>query len=44
MHPGDVEFYDVGTVHSPKREAPVKLTRVEGENLDHGRRSNIRTK
>jgi hypothetical protein len=44
MHPGDVQFYDVGAVHSPKREAPVKLIRIEGENLDHVKRSNIRAK
>jgi hypothetical protein len=44
MRPGDVEFYDTGTVHSPKREAPVKLIRVEGENLDRVRRSNIRAR
>ena len=44
MHPGDVQFYDVGAVHSPKREAPVKLVRIEGENLDHVRRSNIKAK
>ena len=42
MHPGDVRFYDVGTVHSPRREAPVKLIRVEGKNLDHVKRSNIK--
>jgi hypothetical protein len=44
MHPGDVQFYDVGAVHSPKREAPVKLIRVEGRNLDHVKRSNIKAK
>jgi hypothetical protein len=44
MHPGDVQFYDVGAVHSPKREAPVKLIRIEGKNLDHVRRSNIKPK
>jgi hypothetical protein len=44
MHPGDVQFYDVGDVHSPKREAPVKLIRVEGKNLDHVKRSNIKAK
>jgi hypothetical protein len=31
-------------VHSPRREAPVKLIRVEGENLDHVKRSNIKAK
>ncbi len=44
MHPGDVQFYDVGMVHSPKREAPVKLIRIEGRNLDHVKRSNIKVK
>jgi len=44
MHPGDVQFYDVGAVHSPKREAPVKLVRIEGANLDHVKRSNIKAK
>ena len=44
MHPGDVQFYDVGAVHSPKREAPVKLVRIEGANLDLVKRSNIKAK
>jgi hypothetical protein len=44
MKPGDVRFYDVGVVHSPKREAPVKLIRIEGRNLDHVERSNIKAK
>ena len=44
MTPGDVRFYDVGVVHSPKREAPVKLIRIEGRNLDHVERSNIKAK
>jgi hypothetical protein len=44
MQPGDVQFYDVGAVHSPKREAPVKLVRIEGANLDHVKRSNIKAK
>jgi len=44
MHPGDVRFYDIGAVHSPKREAPVKLIRIEGKNLDHVKRSNIKAK
>jgi hypothetical protein len=42
MKPGDAHFYDVGDVHSPRREAPVKLVRIEGANLDHVKRSNIR--
>lgn len=44
MGPGDVHFYDVGAVHSPHREQPVKLLRVEGKNLDTVRRSNIRAR
>jgi hypothetical protein len=44
MRPGDVHFYDVGDVHSPRREAPVKLIRIEGKNLDHVKRSNIKAK
>jgi len=42
MHPGDAHLYDVGDVHSPRREAPVKLIRIEGENLDRVTRSNIK--
>jgi predicted metal-dependent enzyme (double-stranded beta helix superfamily) len=42
MHPGDAHLYDVGDVHSPKRDAPVKLIRIEGKNLDRVRRSNIK--
>src|ERR1700731_817849 len=42
MKPGDAHFYDVADVHSPRREAPVKLIRIEGRNLDHVRRSNIK--
>ena len=44
MSPGDAHFYGVGAVHSPKREAPVKLIRIEGKNLDHVKRSNIKAK
>jgi hypothetical protein len=41
MHPGDARLYDVGDVHSPKREAPVRLIRIEGCNLDRVQRSRI---
>lgn len=44
MEPGDAYFYDVGVVHSPNRERPVKLIRIEGANLDHIKRSNIKAK
>jgi len=42
MHPGDAHLYDVGDVHSPKRDAPTKLIRIEGRNLDRINRSNIK--
>jgi hypothetical protein len=42
MKPGDAHLYDVADVHSPRREAPVKLIRIEGQNLDHIKRSNIK--
>jgi len=44
MNPGDAHLYDVGAVHSPDRKAPVKLIRIEGKNLDHVKRSNIKAK
>ena len=44
MQPGDAHLYDVGDVHSPRREAPVKLIRIEGQNLDRVKRSNIKAK
>lgn len=42
MKPGDCHVYDVGAVHSPKRSGPTKLVRIEGKNLDHVQRSNIK--
>ena len=42
MKPGDAHFYDVGDVHSPRREAAVRLIRIEGANLDRVKRSNIK--
>lgn len=41
---GDAHFYDVGAIHSPKRDQPTKLLRIEGANLDHIERSNIKAK
>ena len=29
----DVHFYNIGAVHSPMRKDPVRLLRIEGENL-----------
>jgi hypothetical protein len=42
--PGDAHFYDIGAVHSPKRDAPTKLLRIEGANLDDVERSYIKEK
>ncbi len=41
LQPGDAHFYDVGVVHSPRRDGPTKLVRIEGANLDHIKRSNV---
>src|ERR671910_925436 len=42
LRPGDAHFYDVGVVHSPKRDGLTKLVRIEGANLDRIKRSNIK--
>jgi hypothetical protein len=42
LKPGDAHFYDVGVVHSPKRDGLTKLVRIEGSNLDRIKRSNIK--
>ena len=42
MKPGDCMVYDVGAVHSPNRAGPTKLVRIEGKNLDHVKRSDIK--
>jgi len=42
MKPGDSHLYDVGAVHSPKRDTITKLVRIEGANLDRIKRSNIK--
>jgi hypothetical protein len=42
MRPGDSHLYDVGAVHSPKRDTITKLVRIEGANLDRVKRSNIK--
>lgn len=42
LRPGDAHFYDVGVVHSPNRAGPTRLIRIEGANLDHVKRSNIK--
>lgn len=42
MKPGECQFYDVGAVHSPKRNSLTKLLRIEGRNLDRVQRSKIK--
>ena len=42
LEPGMAQFYDIGAVHSPKRDDSTKLIRVEGKNLDTVKRSNIK--
>ncbi len=42
LKPGDAHFYDVGVVHSPKRDGLTRLVRIEGANLDRIKRSNIK--
>ena len=44
MKPGDQHLYDIHDVHSPRRDGPCRLIRIEGKNLDTGKRSNIRAK
>tara|TARA_Y100001934_G_scaffold267710_1_gene348754 strand:- start:254 stop:742 length:489 start_codon:yes stop_codon:yes gene_type:complete len=34
LTPGDAYVYDVGDIHSPAREGPTRLIRVEGVNMD----------
>ena len=42
MKPGDSHYYAAGAVHSPRMSPATKLVRVEGANLDHVKRSNIK--
>ena len=44
MKAGDQHLYDVGDVHSPRRDGPCRLVRIEGKNLDRVKRSNIKAK
>jgi predicted metal-dependent enzyme (double-stranded beta helix superfamily) len=36
--PGMAHVYNEGDVHSPKREGPTRLIRIEGQNMDKVRR------
>lgn len=42
LNPGDCHVYDTGVVHSPNMSPATKLVRIEGGNLDHFKRSNIK--
>jgi hypothetical protein len=44
MKPGDQHLYDTHDVHSPRRDGPCRLIRIEGKNLDTVKRSNIKAK
>jgi hypothetical protein len=44
MGPGDQHLYDVHDVHSPRRDGPCRLIRIEGKNLDLVKRSHIKAK
>lgn len=38
LEPGVAHVYNVGDLHSPRRDGPTKLIRVEGRNTDHIKR------
>jgi hypothetical protein len=38
LKPGMAHLYDEGVLHSPRRDGPTKLIRIEGMNMDRVRR------
>jgi predicted metal-dependent enzyme (double-stranded beta helix superfamily) len=38
LAPGMARLYNEGVLHSPRREGPTRLIRIEGQNLDNVRR------
>jgi hypothetical protein len=38
LKPGDAHVYNEGDVHSPRREGPTRLIRIEGTNMDRVKR------
>jgi hypothetical protein len=38
MKPGDAHLYDPGVLHSPRRDGPTRLLRIEGMNMDRVKR------
>ncbi len=41
MQPGDAHLYDIGDIHSPRREGPTKLIRIEGQDTDKVERTPV---
>jgi len=42
LQPGMAHLYNEGDLHSPRRDGPTKLLRIEGKNLDKVRRFGYR--
>ena len=38
MKPGDAHLYDLGVLHSPRRDASTRLLRIEGMNMERVKR------
>ncbi len=38
MRPGDAYLYEPGVLHSPRRDGPTRLLRIEGANMEKVRR------
>jgi hypothetical protein len=38
LEPGMAKVYNEGDVHSPRREGPTRLIRIEGQNTDRIKR------
>ena len=38
MKPGDAYLYEPGILHSPRRDGPTRLLRIEGMNMDRVKR------
>jgi predicted metal-dependent enzyme (double-stranded beta helix superfamily) len=38
MKPGDAHVYNEGDLHSPRRDGPTRLIRIEGTNMDRVKR------
>jgi hypothetical protein len=38
LKPGDAHVYNEGDVHSPRRDGPTKLIRIEGTNMERVKR------